>query len=156
MATIRIQHEDFNVGAETAALTAGRPTLAALAACGNGARHRGGAKILAMTLSTIRHDRAAMSMVPPRPSAASHPGLHADPSGRRLLPGENIVLGGRRLATSQGCTGMPPLSDRLAKTGRPVLEEREFRRRREPGLSQGEDEQAAAGWGRTRADHLNA
>ena len=96
MTRVRVQAEDFDIGAEIARLTAGRTDIGAVVSFTGLVRATNGGT------SDRRHDARALSghgrsraraQSTPRPQRAgrcSEP--HRDPPRRPLAPGENIVL----------------------------------------------------------------
>ena len=141
MAHIKVQTEDFDIGAEIAALTAGRTDIGGIGCFGRhrARRHQGihrhwGSTVTGMTLEHYpgMTERAIARIVPiRRRTALAATGLHGDPSRRPACePGENIVLVIAASAHRQAASGCDRVPDRLAENQGPVLETRGFHRRR--------------------------
>jgi molybdopterin synthase catalytic subunit len=95
MATIRVQAADFDIGAETAALTAGRTDIGGIASfIGTVRDNAGGRPITAMTLEHYpgMTERAMAAIAAEAQSRWSLQGCTLIHRVGRLLPGANIVL----------------------------------------------------------------
>ena len=95
MATIRVQEADFDVGAEFAALTAGRSDVGGIGCfVGTVRDHAGGRRITAMTLEhyPAMTERAIARIAEEAQRRWSLLGCTVIHRSGRLLAGENIVL----------------------------------------------------------------
>jgi molybdopterin synthase catalytic subunit len=95
VASVRVQQDDFDVGAETAALAAGRPDIGGIASfIGTVRDTAGGRKITAMTLEHYpgMTERAMAAIAAEAERRWTLLGCTLIHRVGHLLPGENIVL----------------------------------------------------------------
>jgi molybdopterin synthase catalytic subunit len=155
MATIRIQHEDFNVGAELAALTVGRADIGGLGCFVGTVRDTaGGRKILAMTLEHYPGMTERAMRIVAAQAERRFPILGCTLIHRvgRLLPGENIVLVAAASPHRKAALDATAFLIDWLKTDAPFWKKEGFADGGEAWVeAKAEDEQAAAGWGRDAA-----
>jgi len=123
MATIRVQREPFDPGAELAAMTGGRSDIGGVGCfLGTVRATAGGKPIVAMTLE---HYPAMTAPALARIAAR----VHDHPPGRPAGAGRRDRTGPGRGGAPPGGAGCHRLPDRLAQDPRAVLEEGDLRRR---------------------------
>ncbi|HEY2132126.1 MAG TPA: molybdenum cofactor biosynthesis protein MoaE [Acetobacteraceae bacterium] len=150
MATIRVQTADFDIGAEIAALVAGRADIGGIGSfVGTVRNSAGGRQILAMTLE---HYPAMTEQAMRRVAAEAEsrfPILGCTLIHRvgRLLPGENIVLVAAVSPHRKAALDATAFLIDWLKTSAPFWKKESFADGAEAWVeARAEDEQAASGW----------
>ena len=123
--TVRLQREDFDIGAEIARLTRGRTDIGAVATFTGICRGSDGERVAAMTLEHYPGMAEAEIARHVEEARARWPLLGVTVIHRygRLVPGENIVLVVTAVVASRGGFRGGGISDGLSQDPRAVLEE---------------------------------
>ena len=132
MARISVQTEDFDIGAEFAALTAGRTDIGGIGCFVGTVRSNAQDRVAAMTLEHYPAMTVpAIARITAGGRTALEPArMHSDPPRRPTDPRREHRAGPGRRGASPAGAGRHRLPDRLAEDEGAVLEEGRVRRRR--------------------------